>query len=323
MTRGGSAVIRLLLLISCALPAAQAGADSCDGAGFKVQVLGSGGADLAGGRGGSSYLVWVGGKARALVDTGPGAAAHFTSTAAHAADLDLVIFTQLYADHTLDLPAFVSLALQEGRTQTLTVYGPIASRLAPSTVTFVRTLFDGTRGAYRHLGDVLSPLVKEGFKLEARDVGTHASAVGVRREDNGGIVDMRSDHFQLAATYVNQGAVPVLAWRLRVGDHSVVFAGDSSSDAGNLERLARNVDLLVAHSGVSDSASGTERSTQLTPSAIGRLAAQAGVRRLVLSQRTQESLRSEDTTLAAIRARYTGPVVFADDLNCFSIPEPK
>lgn len=321
MIRGHHAVVLVLLLACVAFrPAHGSAPDSCDSAGFKVQVLGSGGPDLANGRAGSGYVVWIGGKARALVDAGPGAAARFTSTGGRASDLALALFTQLYADHTLDLPAFVSLALQEGRTQPLPLYGPTGSRLAPSTVTFVRTLLDSTRGAYRHLGDVLSPLVKEGFKLEAREVGTRASAVGVRREDNGGIIDMRSDHFQIAATYVNQGLLPMLAWRLRVGDRSVVFTGDANGEAANLERLARNADLLIAHHAVIDNSAGAERSAQLTPSAIGRLAAQAGVKRLVLSHRTRDTLGSEETTLGVIRARYAGPVVFADDLNCFTVP---
>lgn len=321
MTRGGRAVVLTLILTCGAFRSAQGGVpDSCDGNGLKVQVLGSGGADLADGRGGSSYLVWLGSKARALVDAGPGAATRFTAVGARVSDLDLVLFTQLHADHTLDLPALVSLALQEGRTQPLALYGPAGSRLAPSTVTFVRTLLDGTRGAYRHLGDVLSPLVKDGFKLAAREVSTRASAVGVRREDNDGVADLRAEHFQVSTAYVNQGTLPVLAWRLRVGERSVVFTGDSSGEAANLERLARNADLLVAYLASTPSNTGAERSPLLIPSVIGRLAAQAGVRRVVLSHRTRDTLGSEETALAAIRVRYAGPVAFADDLGCFTVP---
>ena len=52
----------------------EATARACEPQGVRVQVLGSGGPELVGGRASSSYLVWIDGKARALVDLGGGAA---------------------------------------------------------------------------------------------------------------------------------------------------------------------------------------------------------------------------------------------------------
>jgi len=51
----------------------------------------------------------------------------------------------------------------------------------PSTVTFVRDLFDGARGAYRHLGEVLAPDGTGGFKLRpATDVRERPARIGRR-----------------------------------------------------------------------------------------------------------------------------------------------
>src|SRR3990170_3203385 len=65
--RGLAVAVWLTLL---ALPAA---AQTCAPDGVQVQVLGSGGPELAGNRAASGYLVWIEGKARVLVDFGAGA----------------------------------------------------------------------------------------------------------------------------------------------------------------------------------------------------------------------------------------------------------
>jgi ribonuclease BN (tRNA processing enzyme) len=105
-----------------------------------------------------------------------------------------------------------------------------------------------------------------------------------------------------------------------VGEHSVVFSGDTNGEGGQLELLAKSADMLVAHHAVTEGAAGIERYLHMPPSVIGRVAAQAGVKRVVLSHRTRQTLGQEDASIAAIRTRYNGPVDFADDLNCFVVP---
>jgi ribonuclease BN (tRNA processing enzyme) len=58
----------------------------------------------------------------------------------------------------------------------------------------------------------------------------------------------------------------------------------------------------------------------MPPSVIGRIAADAHVKRLVLSHRMLRTLGKEDQTRTEIRKRYAGPVQFADDLGCFPVP---
>lgn len=320
--RGFVAAAALMAANSILCAAETTTAETCDTpGGIKVQVLGSGGADFANGRAGSAYVVSIDDKARAIVDAGPGSALRFASTGAHTADLDAILLTHVRVDTTLDLPAFVSMALQENRTRTLALYGPAGNRLAPSTVTFVRTLLDGARGAYRHLGDVLSPLAKDSFTLDAHDVHRRPSPVGVRRDETDVLVNVRvSDRIQATAAEVIHGGYPALAWRFRLGDRTIVFTGDSNGEGENLERLARSADLLVAHHSVPEGTIGVERYAHMPPSVIGRIAAQANVKRVVLSHRTHRTLGHEEASLAVIRSRYNGPVTFADDLDCFVVP---
>ena len=57
----------------------------------------------------------------------------------------------------------------------------------------------------------------------------------------------------------------------------------------------------------------------MPPSVIGRIAARAGVKGLVLSHRMLRTLGREAETQAAVTAPYRGPVSFADDLSCYEL----
>jgi ribonuclease BN (tRNA processing enzyme) len=48
-------------------------------------------------------------------------------------------------------------------------------------------------------------------------------------------------------------------------------------------------------------------------------AANAHVRQLVLSHRMLRTLGKENETQAEIRRRYSGPIAFANDLDCFAV----
>src|SRR3990170_357414 len=98
---------RLVLFAAIALAPVTARA-GCDGPGVQLQVLGSGGEELAARRAGSGYLLWIDGKPRALIDIGGGGALRFGEAGANASDLDVILFTSLQADRTSDLPALIA-----------------------------------------------------------------------------------------------------------------------------------------------------------------------------------------------------------------------
>lgn len=316
MRRRGAA-LALLLAVSAAH--GQTAPDACGAADPQVQVLGSGGPDLVPGRAASGYLVWIGGKARILVDAGGGTALRLAESGADVRDLDVVLLTHLHADHTADLASLIQASVLRRRARPLPVYGPRGNRFASSTVAYVRALLDGTRGAYRDLGDVLRPLANQDFKIEPHDVRERNRKIRARREEEDGAIEVFSKAtFRAEALPVIHGVYPALAWRIRIGQTTLVFTGDANGEGGGLEDFARGADLLVAHHGVPEGVAGVERYLHMPPSVIGRIAGRAGAKRLVLSHRTKATLGRETESLETIRAAYSGPALFADDLACFS-----
>jgi ribonuclease BN (tRNA processing enzyme) len=66
-------------------------------------------------------------------------------------------------------------------------------------------------------------------------------------------------------------------------------------------------------------ATGLERRLHMPPSVIGSIAANAHVKQLVLSHRMLRTLGKESETQSEIKRRYTGPIAFANDLDCFPV----
>ncbi|MCK9606161.1 MAG: MBL fold metallo-hydrolase [Methylomonas sp.] len=271
---------------------------------LRLQVLGSGGPELSDRRASSSYLLSLDGKASILLDTGPGSSLHFEASGANFNDIDAVLFSHFHVDHSADLPAYIKAAYFSGRNRDLPVYGPVGNALMPSTTEFVQGLF-GKQGVYRYLNEYLTPTATSAYKLKPVDVkpqADHAYAIKL------------SPEITLRAVSVPHGPLPALAWRIESGGCSLTFSGDTNRPGPALTDLARGSDLLIAHHAVPEHAGPAALGLHMPPSLIGKLAAEAGVKRLLLSHRMQRTTGSEAETLAKIREFYAGPVEFAEDM---------
>jgi ribonuclease BN (tRNA processing enzyme) len=295
------------LLASAWAVAGAAHAAACTGQGVEMQVLGSGGPEMQDKRASSSYLIWKDGKARVLVDAGGGAALRFGEAGAQMQDLDVILISHLHIDHTADLAALIKSSYFEERTRALPLFGPPGNADFPATTTYVADLFDPARGAYRYLGEFLRAreggyaLIPHDTQLQPREIGTVFSGAAE----------------EVRATRVIHGGVPALAWRVEMDHRVIVFSGDTNGDNGNLERLAQGADIFIAHNAIPEGTTGAPRALHMPPSVIGRIAHVAGVHQLVLSHRMLRTLGQEDETRRVIARSYDGPLVFANDLDCF------
>lgn len=295
------------LVLSLMLSPVTMASSACQKDRVELQVLGSGGPELDDGRASSSYLVWLDGRARALVDLGPGSSVNFGQAGGHLEDISVMMLTHLHVDHSAELPAFVKGAFFTQRQNDLTLLGPADNDLMPSMEQFVSRLF-GNEGAFSYLSNYVDPKQLSAFKLNAKSVGLDLKEVTyypVGRE------------MILSAIPVHHGPIAAVAWRVDVAGCAITFSGDMNNDYQTLEKLALDSDILVMHNAVPESAKGVAAHLHMTPSQIGQIAELAKVKQLVMSHRMKRTIGKESDAEQKIKQSYQGPVLFADDLDRF------
>ena len=297
----------LCFLIRPCLPSVEA--QTCGAQGIALQVLGSGGPELQDKRASSSYLIWENGQARVLVDAGGGSALRFGESGAQMSQLDAILFTHFHVDHSGDFAALIKSSWFEDRKRPLPIYGPAGNDFMPSTTEFVADFFGDKHGAYRYLSELLVVGEEGSYKMQPHTVEGSTAPLLAFRDGDVAAYSVRVIH----------GGFPALAWRVEVGGKVIAFSGDTNGEGPGLPKIAANADLFVAHNAVPEGATGVERNLHMPPSVIGQIAAEAHVKKVVVSHRMLRTLGKEDQTLAEIRKQYSGPVVFANDLDCFPV----
>jgi ribonuclease BN (tRNA processing enzyme) len=284
-------------------------AQSCGTQGIALQVLGSGGPELQDKRASSSYLVWEDGQAKVLMDAGGGSALRFGQSGAQMSQLDVILFSHFHVDHSADFSALIKSSWFEERQRALPIYGPPGNDFMPAATEFVSDFFGDKHGVYRYLSELLEPDEEGSYKMQPHNVEANEVPVVVFR--NGDIT--------ASAVHVIHGGVPALAWRIEARGKVIGYSGDTNGEGQGLLRIAMNADVFIAHNAVPEGATGLERRLHMPPSVIGQIAADAHVKNLVLSHRMLRTLGKEAQTEAEIRKRYSGPLKFADDLDCFPL----
>lgn len=301
---------RLRRLAAAALLAAgMAARAACPGE-VALQVLGSGGPIADDARAGSSYLLWLDGEPRLLVDMGAGAFLRFGEAGARIEALDAVALSHFHTDHAADLPGLLKSGYFAERSRPLPVIGPTGNDRFPSLTSFMDALFGSGSGAFHYLSGYLdgsgglfrTPLIE--LSADAREP----------------VVAFENDRFKLRAVGVNHGIVPALGFVIDAAGRRIALSGDQNDDNPAFVALAGDADLLVMHHAIPPGAEAAARALHVTPEGIGRAAAASSARRLVLSHLMARSLGARHSSLDAIGRHYEGPVAVADDLDCFEIP---
>ena len=308
-TQRGRFVLRALLLVVLPAWVGAAPADACPDTGIAVQVLGSGGPIADDERASTGYLVWVDGESRVLIDAGSGAFLHFGAAGAEFGELDFVGLSHFHTDHSADFPALLKSGYFSGRSAPLAVAGPSGSDRFPALDGYLQALLDPQRGAYRYLSGYLD------------GSGGLAALAPVEVSDGEGVIDVYAgdDGLRIDAMHVPHGIVPTLAFRVRLGETSIVFAGDQNGSDERFVDFARGADLLVMHMAIPEDAGGAASRLHATPGEIGRVAGAAAPRQLLLGHFMARSLRDLGGNVALVRRGYDGPVHTAEDLDCLTV----
>lgn len=282
----------------------------CGAEGVWLQLLGSGEiATLDDERSAAGFVVWHDSRAVLLVDPGPGTALRFDEAGAEFADLEAIALSQLGTQQAGDLPALLAGSIDAGRDTRLQLLGPDGTDDTPGLETFMQRLI-GAEGAFPALQDLLTFRNEAGYKLSLRPV----PATGRNRWSG-----FSSRNLRLAATPVHHGTARALAWRADIGDKSITFAGAFSNQKDLIRKLAADTDALVVDHAIPDHARGLVRDYYVTPGEIGRIAAAADVRFVILARRGWRTRGVESQTREAIEENFSGPVIFGNELECWGL----
>lgn len=304
-----------MVLLSPFRGAAQGG---CTAEPLMVQVLGSGGPNATAARASSGYLVWRDGRAVVMVDAGGGTFLRFGDAGARLADLSLLAISHVHADHSSDVPALLWLS-ETARQQPLRVAGPSGAGAFPSIEGFLTRLFDSIGGAFPVMSGTLGQN-GQGVRLDVTTIdATAATPVTVLTDGD----------LEVRALGVPHGNVPTIAYRVRVGDRSVVFGSDQNGSNPAFASFAAGADVLVLHLTIGREAPEPLARLHARPTTVGEMARAAGPGRLVLSHLGKApptlatpqwfSLAALDQAVAEVKRSYAGPVETAVDLQCISL----
>lgn len=293
-------------------PAAR-GAAQCKAAEVGVQVLGSGGPIAEGSRAGTSYAVWIDGRARLLIDAGPGSFVRFGEAGLKVSDLSAIALSHFHADHSGELAGILNSGSFEESVDPLSVIGPAAGSVFPGTSAFLAAQFGRDNGAWAYLGGYFDG--SDGRRpLVVREIpATNAEDAPVARMEIGQDVT-------LEAIPVHHGVVPSLAYIVRTRGRIMVFAGDQSSASSGFDRFTAGLrpDLLIAHHVIPEG-EGQPVGLHRSPGDIGLMAANIMPGRLLLSHHMDRSFSRLDEGLAAISQHYAGITTIAADGMCVSL----
>jgi ribonuclease BN (tRNA processing enzyme) len=282
---------------------------------LEVLVLGSGGPGAAG-RAASSYLIFIDGVARILVDAGAGSFARLGEAKASLADTDIVLLTHLHIDHAGEIPGlFKARAVSGAGPIVFNVWGPTGSpgrgadAYFPSTREFLRLLF-GSRGAFAYLNDFAAPITLHGHDIPAlpENAAPLVKAAPLQIFKQGGI--------SITAIAGHHGDAPSVIYRIEHSGKSVTFSGDIDAQGLlALRSIAKSTDLLVFNTVVLDPPGSPAilYTLHTPPHAIGQLAKEVGAGALLLSHISPAVDESQRQVLDSIRQNYAGSVTFATD----------
>jgi ribonuclease BN (tRNA processing enzyme) len=262
-----------------------------------------------------------------IVDLGEGALAAMRKAGIAFRDVGRVFLTHLHDDHSAAVGSFLSHQWSDGRIAPTVVAGPFG------TAKLVKASLEASEAnaAIRLVDEARKTKPADIFRGE--DLAATAEPVQVYRDERVTVSSIENTHYPEASK--RRMPYRSLSYRFDCRDRSIVFSGDTAYSPG-LVKLARGADVFVCEAmevasmrrafermvaggayadnpeGVWEHIVGTHTST---PEA-GRMAAEAGVKLLVLTHLVPGALQniSDEDYIAGVRQHFDGKVVVGRDL---------
>ena len=257
----------------------------------QLQILGSGGPLDSDGRASSSYIVWIDGESRIMVDSGSGTKVNFHKSGANFNQIDLVALSHFHPDHSAELPAVLW-----PRGGSFKISGPSASGIFPSIEDFLNLMF-AEGGA---------------FHVQAERLDIVPITVDIRSSETTEV--WQEGDILVRGRSVPHGGVPAVGYRIDVGEYSIAFSSDQNGSSESYNELIKDVDVLVVHFGTTETSNSISHAK---PSVWGKMAESANAGRVVVSHITNTN--ALENSLNILREHYSGPVTVAEDLLCVEV----
>ena len=324
---------------------------------FSVMVLGSGGPiATAKGRASASYLIFLDGEPKILMDAGGGAFQRLAASGTDIKDLQIILLSHLHIDHMGDLSPIVKTmyfhnrianvdpdntdySFPPGRTAKFRVFGPDENGITfagtpiaeianadttqyPASTEFVHSHYDVNQGNERYLHLFTRAISGGVFRYDVENVSPNwqeYNPVTLPVDDIEGLV--------IKAVGVHHGPVPSLAFRIEYKGKSIVYSGDTTSKGMNMGLISEGADLLIYDTALFFNQPPADRpdlnifyNLHTTPARIGQVASQANARTVVLSHITPQTEGKFDAIKDMIRAEgYEGRIKVARDLKVYNL----
>jgi ribonuclease Z len=250
---------------------------------MKLLVVGTGAAVPSARRSHVSFVIRAG--RPLLLECGPTVPWQLLRLGVDHREIFDVFISHAHGDHSLGLPMLLTQGKLDGREWPLRVYCPTSA---------VERLKRAGAAVYPDLGELMEQKVEWAPLSESGRT---------ERELAGGIA------FSAAA---GQHSVPQAAVRFDLEGRSVVYSGDTGPCA-SIRDLARGADLLLHEATWSESIDGRTSRDHTSARQAGRLAAEAGVRRLGLVHLHKDYLGREAELRAEAAEAFAGEVIVPED----------
>ena len=290
---------------------------------------------LLGTQGGPNYRETRGEQANALlvdgqpylIDCGYGTLAALKKAGVNHRQIAQVFITHLHDDHTADLAALLIRQWTDGRVQPTTVIGPYGTAKMVNAV----VAFGEANAAIRLVDESRS--VNPADLFTARDIAATPAPAEIYRDERITVRAVENTHYPPES----KAKMPYrsVAYRVDARGRSFVVSGDTGYSTG-LVALAKGAEVLVceamdvpamrkafdgmvARGMYADNPEGLWRHIVAAHTPLedaGRMAAEAGVRTLVLTHIIPGALDSlpDENYLAQVRKTFRGDVVVGRDL---------
>ncbi|MEO8151819.1 MAG: MBL fold metallo-hydrolase [Rhizobacter sp.] len=277
--------------------------------GTQLVLLGTkGGPRIGGPRSNPANLLLIDGVPY-VIDCGYGAAQRLTQAGVALPSLRYIFMTHMHSDHNLDLAGLLYGAWSAGQRQPIEVYGP------PTVDDMVKAYFE---------------YMKFDFDIRIADEGKPDPRTLAKPHiyERDGLVMQNAQVRVTAARNIHPPIQDSFALRFDTADRSIVFSGDTNYSEAVIA-LAKNADVLV-HEVIY--VPGIDALARRVPNAktmrehllaahtstedVGRVAAAAGVKKLVLSHFVpgDDPSITDDMWLEGVRKHFNGDVIVGKDL---------